>query len=382
MSYFVMLIRASSLLRRSLLLLLLLSFKVHAEQRVDVKFRSRGLFDLGYTKINDGDFRLYPYIADLRLGAKVLHNEWYFKVDVGVSGSKISIKDLLFNYDFKNSSLMIGNGYEPFNVDMTTSSVDLSFNESASSAQALAINGRRFGLTYYMRPKNYFGAIGIYTDNSINALFEPKTSSSAIAITTRHVYRRHKGDNLFQVGGAVSLRSVDNSEKYAEAGIVKLSSYGNSSLYSESIVSAKIENSNAVLKNNVEIISTINRWKIQAELTGMYVFRKSDFINYKAYGGYLQVSYLFGKSAYGYDSELALPAGPKKGVEIAARLDYVNTNDEKCKIYGGEHTDFSLGVNYYINKWFAAKLNVNYTVAGTNLSSNRFLSLLRLQYSF
>lgn len=368
-----------------LLTILCTSDYVYAQKRpLEVKFRSRGLFDLGYTSEQS---RLYPSINDLRVGAKVSQQAWSFKMDIGLSGSKISIKDLLFSYNFGSSYITLGNAYEPFNMDMVTGSVDLRFNESASSSQSIS-NGRRFGVTYYMLPKNYFGAIGIYTDNSINDLFDSKTTSTAIALTTKHLYRRCNGnDKLFQIGGAFSFRTVDNNRDYTKAGVVEISSVGSSNLTGGEIISAKIDHSLYNLKGNIELLSIFDRWMIQSELSATYIVRETDYVNYRAYGGYLQLSYLFGRSTYGYDYDLALPVRPGKGgLEVTARVDYVNANDKSSNIFGGEHTDISLGVNYFFNKYFAAKLNVNYTFVADGASSvyrsNFLSSVLRLQYCF
>lgn len=362
-----------------------------AAKDFSVKFRSRGIFDLGYVSNAPDSKRLYPYVSDLRVGFKAQYDRWSMRMDIGLSGTSVGVRDAIFTYDFSGgNSITFGNAFEPFSMDLIAASVDLRFNSSASVSQVIA-NGRRLGVTYYIRQGDYFGAVGLYTDNNFNDLFVPSKTSSAVALTTRQLYRSQNklNGNLIQVGGAVSFRTIDDNANYANAGMVDIASYGVSYITGRNIIYAKIDNSKYNLKANIELLSMINRFMIQAEFQGMDVMRDNDAKDYYAYGGYVQLSYLLGKSAkYGYDAEVAVASRPSaKSFELSARVDYVNANDSKAKVWGGEHTDVSLGVNYFFNRNFAAKFNVNYTVVGDGYSKesqgkNFVSSFLRLQYVF
>ena len=77
------------------------------------------------------------------------------------------------------------------------------------------------------------------------------------------------------------------------------------------------------------------------------------------------------------------PAG-EKALELAARLNYTNLDDPLPGIFGGEETDLSLGVNFYIDRHIGIKFNVGYVWPGRHCnpfySKNLFLAQVRLQY--
>ncbi|MGL5684147.1 MAG: porin [Marinifilaceae bacterium] len=325
---------------------------------MNVKFRSRVLLDLGYTEAQGYEGRLYPMVSDLRLGVKVQQQCWAFKIDVGLAGSDISIKDLTFDYLMPQSTLTLGNAYEPFSMDMITSSVDMRFNTSASISQTIA-GGRRMGLTYHVHPRSYYGAIGVYTENGIGKLFEPQGSSSGVAVTTRHAYRYRGYDGgLVQVGGACSFRTTDNAKRS-----MGISSTGFSSMTGLALVDATVDSARYVIKSCAEVLVMQGRVMVQGEYLRMEVMRDGGVGKYVAQGGYGQLSLLLGKSVYGYDNALAVPVRPGAGgVEIVGRVDYVDANYGMWR--GGSCTDLSLGLNYFFHKHFAVKLNVNYTLLG------------------
>ena len=85
---------------------------------------------------------------------------------------------------------------------------------------------------------------------------------------------------------------------------------------------------------------------------------------------------------YGIPSRPATP----QAIELVARLNYADMNDNRAGIYGGEETDLSLGVNWYINPYLGVKLNGSYVWVGEHCNAfykkDFFLAQLRLQYIF
>ncbi len=352
----------------------------YAQEQASVKFRTRTLFDIGRSSLDKYDSRVYPYFSDLRLGTKVSMGSSSFKMDVGISGSKVSIKDMIFNFEMKDSYISVGNSYEPFSIDMITSSVDLRFNNSANSSQAIS-TGRTMGVTYYLYPGDYFGAIGVYSDNSVSDFFSPANTSSAIAVTTRQLYRKYRDNNLLQFGGAFSYRTPNTDSNVEPYRVISLAAEGNDGINEEAIIAASIDNVKSHFKTNIELLTVVNDFMAQAEFLHSNISRLDGYNSYRAYGGYIQLSYLFGKGSYGYDYQLAVPTRPTaNSYELTTRVDYLNANSEESKIYGGELTSYSIGVNYFLTKSFAVKFNANYIQSHGNSGSNHFTTLLRLQF--
>ncbi len=70
---------------------------------------------------------------------------------MGYAGNKVAIKDAFATYSYKNSSIQIGQFYEPFSLDMICSTFDLRFNQSPGAVLALT-NSRRMGVAYSIVP--------------------------------------------------------------------------------------------------------------------------------------------------------------------------------------------------------------------------------------
>lgn len=82
---------------------------LHAQDPFKLRFRSRGLFDIAFSDSNKSYYRL----EDFRVGFKASYNDIELKVDIGLGGGKLAIKDFLFSYRHKKSIFTFGNAYEP-----------------------------------------------------------------------------------------------------------------------------------------------------------------------------------------------------------------------------------------------------------------------------
>ena len=88
---------------------------------------------------------------------------------------------------------------------------------------------------------------------------------------------------------------------------------------------------------------------------------------------------------YLYDEEVACPGRPEgKALELCARFNYLSLNDAGIK--GGTQKDLSFGLNYYINKHIAVKLNYSYFIPGSHIkeieSTNFSVVQGRFQFIF
>lgn len=96
------------------------------------------------------------------------------------------------------------------------------------------------------------------------------------------------------------------------------------------------------------------------------VNRKADFQNYTAQGAYVQCSWLLLGRDYLYDEEAACPGRPEgKSLELCTRFNYPTLNDAGME--GGKQKDISVGLNYYMNKHIAFKLNYSYFISGAHV---------------
>ena len=327
-------------------------------------------------------------MEDFRVGFKGVYKQFELKVDVGLGGGKVAIKDFLVNYAFKNSTLTVGNAYEPFSMDMLISTYDLRFNQSASTVLAMT-NSRRMGVTYHLQKPSLYFAIGAYSDNDINKLGS-KELKQAYAATTRVVYRPvYSEGQLVHMGGALSVRTPDSEEKNtASYHTTTISSCGVTSLFGEDLLSAEVTDSKLQVKSLVEFLAYHRKFLFQTEYMRTDVRRYNALPTYSAQGAYIHLCYLLKGSTYGYDEAYAIPTRPIEpgSIELALRLNYTDMNDQRSGINGGSQKDISLGVNYYFNRYLSAKLNGSYTFVGNHCNpfyqKDLFLMQARLQYIF
>lgn len=113
-----------------------------------VKFRSRALLDATATGYGKDGVQGYYRLEDFRVGFKANYGRYELKADIGLGGGKVAVKDLQLNYHVNGGVLSVGNGYEPFSMDMLISTADLRLHQSAASVLAFT-DGRKLGVTYH-----------------------------------------------------------------------------------------------------------------------------------------------------------------------------------------------------------------------------------------
>lgn len=161
-----------------------------ASDTLKVKFRSRALLDATASGYGKDEVQGYYRLEDFRVGFKANYGKFELKADIGLGGGKVAVKDLLLNYHFNNSVISVGNGYEPFLMDMLISTADLRLHQSAASVLAFT-NSRKLGVTYHYHDDNWYLATGVYTNNDINKLGDEKKNS--LVSTSRVVWERKTG---------------------------------------------------------------------------------------------------------------------------------------------------------------------------------------------
>lgn len=355
-----------------------------AADTLRVKFRSRALLDATATGYGKDDVQGYFRLEDFRVGFKAVYGKYELKADVGLGGGEVAVKDLQLNYHFKNSVLSLGNGYEPFSMDMLISTADLRFHQSASSVLAFT-DSRKLGVTWHFYSRNWYAATGLYTNNDINSLGDDKKNS--LVSTSRVVWRTHdsRRGRMFHVGGAFSFRTKEANK---DAPVGEVSSDGVTSMLPSPLLEAEVSGMGCELKGLVEVLYTSRKTLVQGEYFIDRINRTGELKAYTAHGGYVQGSWLLRGEGFEYDAMYGIPGRPSsdKAVELVARFDYTDLNDSRSRIYGGEEKDLSIGVNWYLNKYLGLKFGGSYVWVGKHCGDlydkDFFLVQARLQYIF
>lgn len=368
------------------LLLLISGAAVQAQNdgELKVKFRSRALIDATLSSYGKEDIQGYYHLEDFRVGFKATYNQYELKADIGLGGGKVAIKDLLFNYHLKNSVIAIGNAYEPFSMDMLISTADMRLHQSAASVLAFT-DSRKLGITYHYYSPHWYAATGLYTHNDINKIGENQKNTfvSTSRIVWRNIPKKHR---LLHVGGAFSYRTKEVNTTTPPVGSV--SSAGITSMFPFPMLEAEVSHMGTEVKGLVEALYTTPRLLIQTEYFLRRMNRTEGEHFYRSHGGYIQGSYLIKGKGFEYDAMYGIPGRPssEQAIELVLRLNYTNLNHRSAHILGGEETDLSCGVNFYLNRYLGIKLNGSYVWTGSHCNAfyqkNIFLMQARMQYIF
>lgn len=324
------------------------------------------LMDGGIYMKNSNHFGNGLEFNDLRIGVKATYQNWKMKLEMGYAGNKAAIKDAFASYSYKNHSIQIGQFYEPFSLDMLCSTFDLRFNQSPGVVLALT-NSRRMGVAYSYNTHHYYFCSGLFTDNDLSNL---KNASQGYAVDARLVYRPvYEKEKLVHIGLAAIHRTPDGvMSEDQNKNTFTYKSPGVSTIDNRTLLLADVDNAVSQFKVGTELLIYYHKFFLQSEYIRTHVKRKDGFKNYKAQGAYVQCSWLLSGQNYLYDEEVACPGRPEgKSLELCARFNYLTLNDRSAGIEGGMEKDFSIGLNYYLNKHVAIKLNYNYFLPGTQI---------------
>ncbi len=292
------------------------------------KLTGRMLMDGGVYLKNDNLFGNGTEFNDLRLGVKATYQNWSMKMEVGYVGNKVSIKDAFAAYTSGKHIIQVGQFYEPFTLDMLCSTYDLRFHQSPGIVLALT-NGRRMGTSYTYNGKHYYASGGFFTDSDL--------------------------------GNVTGVSTIDN----------------------RNLIYAKVDHAKYQLKQGVELMIAHQRFFLQGEYIRTMVKREQNFTNYTGHGGYVQCSWLLTGRQYGYDEALACPGRPVgRALELCGRFNILDMNNEEAGVWGGAQKDFSLGVNYYMNKHIGMKLAYSWVMPGKHIKeiSDKNFSVVQLRF--
>lgn len=359
---------------------------IQAQESFQFKVRSRALIDAAVSGYGKESTQGYYRLEDFRIGVKATYGSHYeIKADIGLGGGKVAIKDLLFNLHSGVHTLSLGNGYEPFSMDMLISTADLRFNQSATATLAYT-DSRKLGATYYLHTDHLLWCSGIYTHNDINKLGEGQ--KNALVTTGRLVWRNLHPDTQRRIhlGGAFSYRTKEVNTAYPPEG--SISSDGVTSLFGKPLLEISFPNMGSEVKGLLEGLYTAPRWMLQAEYFFSRMNRTEGAPAYRSHGGYIQGGFLLKGKGFEYDKVYGVPGRPSspQAIELVARFNYTDMNDERAGLWGGEEKDLSLGVNFYLNPYIGIKINGSYVWVGehchTFYQKNLLLFQTRLQYIF
>lgn len=373
------------------------SSAVHNKAKFSFKPTGRILAD-GAVFLPDGhDFADGVALPDIRIGGKASYGAWSAMADIGFGYGKLSLQDIYIQYDLPTNVsgyLRLGYFVHHFGYQAATSS-SMKCSFEAPTPESFFAKGRNFGLMYVYDKGAFFAGVSALcgTQPTQTANEQGKVSAGAL---TRLVWRPVCTDgNLVQAGMSAwyqtafhnPIKDEGGNTTGTSAGYFNWSANFPTRVDKVSLLNADITDARGVVKLSPELILSKDRFALESQFYWMDVSRKHNLNAYTAAGVYgLARILLFGDRSYGYSSVDACLATPNpKTLEAVVGYSYTDASCSKAGIRGGVANDYSVTLNYYINKYMIARLRWSYTQQrDCAFAPDRHVNILqaRIQFKF
>lgn len=314
-------------------------------------------------------------VNDVRLGTVVkIFDNWEAKIELGYADKKISMKDIYVNYKLNSHSFRLGYAYEPWgNARVGTAA--FRFMQNATADNALG-QGRQLGISYSYNYKWMNVMAGVFSGGDIQTSGQMDQGYSVAA--------KFIGRPLMKEGRvlhlAIAPRFADDKEVVDFTGGVPTNLVAKKD---NGFVDASVDRVINSWKLDAECIFIYDKWYFQGQFLVSHLNRHG-VDNFNGKGGYAQAGYLILGEKHNYNESTGMIGNPApKSLELLLRYDNVNLND--AGIRGGRLSDITVGMNYFINKYIAAKLNYTRMMVGDSSpkgGGDFDLLQARLQVSF
>ncbi len=308
----------------------------------------------------------------------VIYNNFIFKAQYDFAGGDADIKDMYIGLkDAGVSKIMVGHFKEPFGLEELTSSKYITFMERSVTMEAFAPS-RNSGLmiTDTAWDKRLVWAVGTFKE--VNGYAE-NYGDSQFNLTARVAAAVWKQDkDLLHLGIAYSARKPNGDtarfRSRPEAHLAPL----------RLVDSGKIAADNVGLLG-LESAIVLGPFSAQAEYVSASVSRTDGEPDPTLTSYYVYLSYFLTGESRPYKKGVfgrVKPSrnfGPGAGAwEIATRYSSIDLQD--ATINGGEETNYTVGVNWYLNP--NSRVMANYVNADLKDVGEATITQLRFQVDF
>lgn len=307
-----------------------------------------------------------------RLGGKVtLYRDWHGELDIDFTKNAVEMKDVWVGYvGWDNSILKFGNYKEPFSLETLTSSKYITFLER-SYADNFSPD-RNIGVGYARWGKAWQAAVGAFGQSagSVDASGRDEGYGLTGRLTVAPI---NSEGRLLHFGGALSMRTPPG-DPAPDTNTMRFRARPETNVsQARFFTTGKIRLVDHTSLYNGEFAGVFGPASIQAEYTNAVVRRLNDLPNASFNGSYAFVSYFLTGETRPYlveegEFDRIIPRSSIGAWEIAARVSGIDLNDNSTgvNINGGKGTNYTLGLNWYINANFKLMLNYVRVVTDNN----------------
>lgn len=299
-------------------------------------------------------------MPDIRVGLKATYGPWKLKVDVGYGRSTLSMKDVYLEYNFADGNLLRG-GYfvHQFGYQSCTST---SFKVAMEQPETQAFcNGERLlGVMFEHYDDKFLAAASVYSDNQSFKKATNETGYQGKGMMGRFVYHPAiQRGNLFHVGMGLSYEEASKNRKN-----MKWSANYPTRVCELTAIGTELQDAKSDIKLSGELMRAKGRVALEAQYAYMNVWRTDGAPNYATWGAYGNLRFLL-NNEYAYNVHDGGIANPDpKSWELVAAYNYTDMNDGDIR--GGKLSDWSLTMNYYINKYVVWRISAHYANVGAS----------------
>lgn len=335
-------------------------------------------------------------IPDLRVGVKASFGNWSAKAEIGFGYFKLSVKDVFLQYDFNRDNLLRG-GYfiHQFGLQSATSaSYKCAFDQPTSDSFVQGMT-RNLGVQYILnKPKFFMGVSAIFGNEA--DITSKGVSRTSIGGVGRFLWKPVAREGaIAQIGVSAwyqtptQFKSIvyDNgTERTIYASEWNFSSNFPTKVVKVKMLEANLEsNAGNELKISPELLLSYGRFVLESQYYYLNVDRHAGLPSFQAHGTYAWLRcLLLGETSYRYSrSEACLATPARKTLEVVLGYDYTDASHKDIR--GGISNDFSLSLNYYLNKYVLFRLGYRYDyVRDSQVSPNRHVNMIqaRVQVKF
>lgn len=326
-----------------------------------LKFGGRIQHDWGH--FSDGD-DIKSAIGDSQDGMEfrrarlfiggTIYDEFSFKAQYDLEDGVADVKDMWIaaNKVPILGTVKVGHFKEPFGLENLTSSKDITFMERSLTTAFSPARNSGIGFSNHTMNKRLAYALGVFRE--VDAFGEGQADSGHINATGRISgvpIWNEDGDHYLHIGTAVSIRNVN--DQYGVG-------YEAEAHMAEDLVFIPDFTTDGIKMYGAEAAYVKGPWSVQGEYVTLAVDADlgnsdAEFDSYYIMGSYFLTGehrrYKLGTGAFdkvkpNKNFEFGEGGGPGAW-ELAARLSHIDLED--ADFAGGELTDITLGVNWYLN---------------------------------
>lgn len=335
-------------------------------------------------------------LPEIRAGAKAVYGPWMARIEIGYSYGKVGMKDVYVRRELNSDSYMRFGYFIPhFGIRGGGSASYMPAMNPQIPETFFRTTTRKIGVSYGYAGRGWNADAAAFVGGrslTLNSTEQGRVSVGAAGRITWNPLA--EPGRIAQVGLSAAYETASHTRLINDAGDEEASegfrSYSTgfpTAVSKVPMLAADISDVKGDLKISPQLVLSRGRVGFESQFYYMNVGRKNDNADYSAVGAFgLVRTLLVGAKEYSYskaDNGLGLP---KPGsLEAIAGYSYTNADCNRASVDGGISNDWSLTLNYYINKYMVWRLRYSYTdVRNSAVRADGGVNIIqtRLQFVF